>query len=58
MNHSVKMIYLNIIGYKRDPREIFNDWVRFKMTARAYDVKLKELYPPFVKWAIRYGVKR
>lgn len=54
MDGSVKLLYINLIGRTKKPKDIFDDWVKFKNVAANNNIKLPVSYPEYVKWIIKF----
>lgn len=58
MDHDVKMLYINLLGHNKTPKQIFTDWNVYKAALfTAIGGKLNPPYPDYVKMAIRYEAK-
>lgn len=59
MNSDVRALYIQLLGGKNTPQQIFNTWNRIKMAcANTNIVFTKEnKYPEFVRMVMRYRTK-
>jgi hypothetical protein len=56
MDKSVRLLYVNILGFNKNPKQIFNDWNKFKLAAWSSDHEVPT-YPEYVRMAVKYEVK-
>lgn len=58
MDNGVKHLYVNILGRKRSPKQIFGDWNIFKeVVARTTKRSGVVFYPKYVRMAVKYEAK-
>lgn len=58
MDNGVKHLYINLLGHKKSPKQIFSDWNIFKeVAARTIPRSGVVFYPKYVRMAVKYEAK-
>ena len=57
MDKAVRRLYINLLGFKISPRQIFTDWNKYRAAATSIGHRVIPKYPEYVRMAVRYEVK-
>ena len=58
MSYDIRLLYINLVGYKKNPKQIFSEWNKYKAALLSMDITLDPIYPKYVKMAIKYEIKQ
>ena len=57
MDGGVRALYINLLGFKLSPKEMFRDWNIYKHAAQSVNHKPVKLYPKYIMMAMKYEAK-